>query len=228
MRYLEQCLSDLKTAHLSRRDSPASVVSALPPPPIRRAPSDDENDEEEQHQNEKMEDVVSSQYAECPSITSRYSFATTASPAIEPSDRSVYSHSTTTSPAIKPHDVARYSANPSPALLPSDPHHYTLAGSSARPTVTSQTIHPSPIFGAQTPFAAHFTNPFHNAPPSAGPVPASGSSHGSVHFQLISPVLLPQPDREDQEATAALLMLNTDRRSWSGARGMSVKDLLIG
>jgi len=45
---------------------------------------------------------------------------------------------------------------------------------------------------------------------------------------LTSPALLPQRDL-DQEATAALLMLNTDRRGTSGSasgRGMSVKDLL--
>lgn len=46
---------------------------------------------------------------------------------------------------------------------------------------------------------------------------------------LTSPALLPQRDL-DQEATAALLMLNTDRRgthsSISGRGGMSVKDLL--
>jgi hypothetical protein len=49
---------------------------------------------------------------------------------------------------------------------------------------------------------------------------------------LTSPALPPQRDL-DQEATAALLMLNTDRRGTqggspaAGARGMSVKDLLI-
>ncbi|KAF2856188.1 hypothetical protein T440DRAFT_463523 [Plenodomus tracheiphilus IPT5] len=228
MRYLEQCLSDLKTAHLSRRDSPASTASELPPPPVRRA-LDDDDEEEEEDRDEEMEDAVSPTYVEPSSTKSRYSFAT-ASPAIYPSDRSAYSHSTTTSPAILPHDrVAHYSANPSPALLPSDPHHYTLASSSARSAVTSPSIHPSPAFSAQTPSALHFSNPFHNGPPSTGPVAATpGSSHGSVNFQLTSPALLPQPDREDQEATAALLMLNTDRRSWSGARGMSVKDLLSG
>jgi hypothetical protein len=45
---------------------------------------------------------------------------------------------------------------------------------------------------------------------------------------LTSPALLPQRDL-DQEATAALLMLNTDRRVTHGSssgRGMSVKDLL--
>ncbi|KAI8936586.1 hypothetical protein NX059_006988 [Plenodomus lindquistii] len=234
MRYLEQCLSDLKTAHLAHRDSPDSAASELPPPPIRRALEDDDEDDEDEPRDEEMEDAVSPTYVEPAPPNNRYSFAT-ASPAIYPSDRSAYSHSTTTSPAIQPHDrVAHYSANPSPALLPSDPHHYSLASSSVRSTVTSPSAQASPAFSAQTASATHFNNPFHNhnGPPSSGPTaapPPPGSAHGSVvGFQLTSPALLPQPDREDREATAALLMLNTDRRSWSGARGMSVKDLLSG
>jgi hypothetical protein len=58
---------------------------------------------------------------------------------------------------------------------------------------------------------------------------------------LTSPAISPTQMPEDHEATAALLMLNTDRRSWSGeakpkvqrtdagsngGRGMSVRDLL--
>lgn len=54
-------------------------------------------------------------------------------------------------------------------------------------------------------------------------------SNASIGSALTSPALLPQRDL-DQEATAALLMLNTDRRgtqgSISGRGGMSVKDLL--
>lgn len=54
-------------------------------------------------------------------------------------------------------------------------------------------------------------------------------SNASVGSTLTSPALLPQRDL-DQEATAALLMLNTDRRgtqgSIGGRGGMSVKDLL--
>jgi hypothetical protein len=222
MRYLEQCIGDLKNAH-SRRDSPASATSELPPPPVRRMRDDDDEDDEDQ--DEEMEDAVSPTYVEQPLPKSRYQFAN-ASPAIYPSDRSVYTHSTTTSPAIMPRDHrnGHYSANPSPALHPSDPHHYALAPSSVR----SPSIHPSPAFSAPTPTASHFSNPFHTGPPSTGPVAAPGSSHGSTHFALTSPALKPQADREDQEATEALLMLNTDRRSWSGARGMSVKDLLSG
>jgi hypothetical protein len=50
-------------------------------------------------------------------------------------------------------------------------------------------------------------------------------STASVGSALTSPALLPQRDL-DQEATAALLMLNTDRRGTSARGGMSVKDLL--
>lgn len=225
MRYLEQCIADLKTAHLSRRDSPASAASELPPPPPRRMIEDDQDDDD---QDEEMEDAVSPTYVPPVQTKPTYQFAN-ASPAIYPSDRSVYSHSTTTSPALLPHDrTAHYSANPSPALPSSDPHHYSLASSSARSALPSPSAHPSPAFSAHTPSASHFSNPFLNGPPSTGPVAAPGSSHGSLSFALTSPALAPQADREDQEATEALLMLNTDRRCWSGARGMSVKDLLSG
>lgn len=63
--------------------------------------------------------------------------------------------------------------------------------------------------------------------PSLGPTAYDyARSAGST---LTSPALLPQRDL-DQEATAALLMLNTDRRGTHGSagRGMSVQDLLSG
>lgn len=211
MRYLEQCIGDLKHAH--HRDSPSSAASDLGPPPARRVCEDDDQDDEDQ--DEEMEDAVSPTFVDHAAPTSKHQYAT-ASPAICPSDRSVYSQSTATSPALMPRDRGHYSANPSPALLPSDPHRYSLAASSTRSTVTSPSIQPSPAFSAQ----GQFSNPFHMAAP--------GSSHSAAAFSLTSPALGPQADREDHEATEALLMLNTDRRSWSGARGMSVKDLLSG
>lgn len=226
MRYLEQCIGNLKSAHDARRDSPSSAISEPPPPPPLRQARDDEDDDEED-EDEEMEDAVSPTYVEPAASKSAYQFVN-ASPAIYPSDRSVYTHSTTTSPAIMPRDRGHYSANPSPALQPSDPHHYSLASSSVRSTVNSPSIQPSPAFSALTPSATQFSNPFHTGPPSTGPVAAPGSSHGATPFALTSPALGPQADREDQEATEALMMLNTDRRSWSGARGMSVKDLLSG
>ncbi|KAF1840949.1 uncharacterized protein K460DRAFT_294956 [Cucurbitaria berberidis CBS 394.84] len=225
MRYLEQCIGNLKNAHQSRRDSPSSATSE--PPPFRHVREDEDEDVEDEEEDEEMEDAVSPTQVEHTAPSSGYQFMN-ASPAMYPSDRSVFIHSTTTSPAIMPRDHGHYSANPSPALQPSDPHRYSLASSSVRSTVTSPSIQPSPAFSALTPSASHFSNPFHTGPPSAGPVAAPGSSHGATPFTLTSPALGPQADREDQEATEALLMLNTDRRSWSGARGMSVKDLLSG
>jgi len=219
MRYLEQCISNLKTAH--RRDSPSSVVSETTPPPLRQMREDDEDEDEDnqEEEDEEMEDAVSPTYVDNAVPKSTYHFANASS-----DRRSVCSHSTTTSPAILPHDHrGHYSANPSPALRPSDPHHYSLTSSSVRSTVTSPSIHPSPAFSAHTPSATLFSNPFHNGPPSTGPIAAPGSSHSTAPFSLGPPA-----DREDHEATEALLMLNTDRRSWSGARGMSVKDLLSG
>jgi hypothetical protein len=151
-----------------------------------------------------------------------YTFSTI-SPAIYPSDRSI--HSTTTSPAIYPGDARHHSAAASPAIHPSDPHHYSLA-SSIRSTVTSPSIQASPAFGGQTPSLSQFQNPFNSASSNKGSI--SGSSN-TLFAPLTSPALGPQADKEDHEATEALLMLNTDRRSWNEAksRGMSVKDLLM-
>ncbi|KAH7388819.1 hypothetical protein BKA66DRAFT_460894 [Pyrenochaeta sp. MPI-SDFR-AT-0127] len=223
MRYLEQCIGDLKNVHQARLDSPSSAASEPPKPPALRQVGEDEDEEDE---DEEMEDAVSPTCVEGAPAKPKYQFAN-ASPAIYPSDRSVYTHSTTTSPAIMPHD-GRYSAGPSPALQPSDPHHYSLASSSVRSTVTSPLLQPSPAFGNLTPSASQFSSAFHSGPHSTDHVVAPGSSHGVAAFALSSPALAPQADREDQEATEALMMLNTDRRSWSSARGMSVKDLLSG
>jgi hypothetical protein len=222
MRYLEQCISDLKNAH-SRRDSPSSVVSA--PPPLRRVQDEDE-DEEDEDEDEEMEDATSPTYVPTAVQKSVYTFTNPSpSPVIYPSDRSVYSsHSTTTSPTILPGDRRQYSAS----IQSSDPHRYSLTSSTIRSTVTSPAIQASPAFSAHTPSATLFSNPFSNGPPSTGPLAAPGSSHSAATFSLTSPALKPQADREDHEATEALLMLNTDRRSWNGARGMSVKDILSG
>ncbi|KAH6615062.1 hypothetical protein C7974DRAFT_58208 [Boeremia exigua] len=227
MRYLEQCVADLKTANQARHGSPSSAASDLAPPPLRHNQDEDEEDDEED-EDEEMRDVVSPTHVVNDVPRSTYYFAA-ASPAILPSDKgSVHSHSTTTSPAMHPQDRNIYSAHPSPALQPSDPHRYSLA------SITSPSLTASPAFSAQasqTPSAAMFSNPFRTGPPSSGPMPVPGSAHGATPFALTSPALGPQADREDQIATEALMMLNSaDRRSWSGngARGMSVRDLLSG
>lgn len=221
---IEQCVTELKASHRSRRDSPTptSPRQARPPPILRQ--EETEEDDEEEDEDEDMEDAVSPTHVANVEPKSSHSF-TNVSPAIYPSDRSV--HSTTTSPNIYPSDRRHYSTMASPAIHPSDPQHYSLA-SSVRSAVTSPSIQASPVFSAQTPSQSQFQNPFHGAPSSRG----STSLTGAASFALTSPALGPQADREDHEvsATEALLMLNTDRRSWSEAtkRGMSVKDLLSG
>jgi hypothetical protein len=223
MRYLQQCITDLKTAH--HHDSPSSAYSEVAPPPLRHVRDDEEeedndNDNEDGNEDEEMEDATSPTHVDSSVPKSVYQFAN-ASPAIYPSDRSTYSYSTTTSPAILPRNAGHYSAS----VQSSDPHRYSLASSTGRSTVNSPLMQPSPAFSAHTPSATLFSNPFQNGPTSNA---APGSSHSAAPFSLTSPMLAPQADREDHEATEALLMLNTDRRSWCGGRGMSVKDLLSG
>ncbi len=102
-------------------------------------------------------------------------------------------------------------ASVSPALLAQDSRRrqdsYSSTSTDKRHYSYSASAGTSPAFGPQTYGFSHGT----------------ASTAGST---LTSPPLLPQRDL-DQEATAALLMLNSDRRSTHGSgRGMSVRDLL--
>ncbi|PVI08569.1 hypothetical protein DM02DRAFT_637297 [Periconia macrospinosa] len=232
MRYLQQCVDELKEAHRSSKPMPSTTPSPYMPHTEPsglafepNAPMDEEDEDDQEEEDEDMSDAVSPKHAPPIEQESLHSFPN-ASPAIYPSDRSI--HSTTTSPNLGPNDIRNYSAAISPALQPSDPHRYSLGGSCIRSTATSPSIQPSPAFSGRTP-SQTFRNPFPAAPSSRKSV--SGTSGGV--FALTSPALGPQTDREDHEATEALLMLNTDRRSWNGeknasGRGMSVRDLLSG
>lgn len=121
-----------------------------------------------------------------------------------------------TSPTTTPH---LHSARPSvsPAILPQD-RHSSYSSASTDQRHYSFSAGTSPAFGPQ--------------------LEVNRGGYGSA---LTSPALIPQRgsigERDlDQEATAALLMLNTDRRGIGsgvnviggvvGGRGMSVRDLL--
>ena len=239
LRYLESCVTELKKPHrLHRSPIPTSARDGLPQPPARQLEFDEDEDDD-QDEDEAMSDAVSPTHvlnAE-PERKPVYHFSNI-SPAIYPSDRSVRSvYSTNTSPNLLPRDHTTtmspstfprdHPTTMSPALQPSDPRHYSLA-SSVRSTATSPSVQASPAFGGQTPSqsqTSHFHNPFSTAPSSRG----SASGPSGAAFALTSPALGPQADREDHEATEALLMIaGADRRSYSGARGMSVRDLLSG
>ncbi|KAI9820019.1 MAG: hypothetical protein M1827_006590 [Pycnora praestabilis] len=122
-----------------------------------------------------------------------------------------------TSPSNEEDEDLEMEESPAPTPSTLEPqHHYACFSHSntTSPALDSQRRHysyssmnstlPSPMFEAQR----HYSD--------------------TSNSNLTSPALLPQSDdlrNFDHEATAALLMLNTDRRS-VGGRGMSVKDLL--
>lgn len=239
MRYLEQCVQDLKASHNSRQSPndfrPTQSPTPLPPPRTGRLDDVDEEDDEE---DEEMEDAVSPTTLEPNHMlqhSKTHSFSISPSiipsigpsPAIAPSDNGRFSAQA--SPALRAQDLQsrhRYpyasaqSANTSPALQPSDPHHYSITASPAMQAVDARRL----SFASYTPRGSTLPSPAMGAH-------LSHQQSAPAHFSLTSPALQPQADdqaKEDHEATAALLMLNSDRRSWSQARGMSVKELLSG
>jgi hypothetical protein len=121
------------------------------------------------------------------------------------------SHQPSISPALPPLDAQ--SRHNSYSSITSD---YRLNSNSGGYTTSATT---SPFFGAQQ-----------QQQQSQGGYAADAAryAHSAYGSALTSPALPPQRDL-DQEATAALLMLNqVDRRGSGGAapRGMSVRDLL--
>lgn len=137
--------------------------------------------------------------------------------------------------SIKTHASA-YTSPQSISNSPSlDPAHPSRTPSYASSIATL----PSPAFGPQQPpqhqqqnrpQSHHSTNTMPS--PAFGPQPHSSrpqshrSNGSTMHLSAsTSPTIMPSKE-QDQEATAALLMLNKDRRNPAGRRGMSVKDLL--
>ncbi|KAK0392431.1 hypothetical protein NLU13_1926 [Sarocladium strictum] len=128
----------------------------------------------------------------------------------EPADVEM-SDSETASPTFTA-TADRTEPTPSPALLAQDSrrrqHSYSSVSTDRRHYSFSTSATTSPAFGPQ---------------PGAPYAPSNASAAGSA---LTSPALGPQSDL-DHEATAALLMLNTDRRGTVvNGRGLSVRDLL--
>ncbi|KAK0633504.1 hypothetical protein B0T14DRAFT_417713 [Immersiella caudata] len=134
---------------------------------------------------------------------------------LSPDDVEMTSSSLEASPAITPNASRFQPPSMSPALLPEQAYAagHDSSSSVSRHHSFSTSATTSPAFGPQV-YGGSYPQSVHSA---------SGSA-------LTSPALPPLRDI-DQEATAALLMLNqTDRRgngsSLSAVRGMSVRDLL--
>ncbi|OJD38680.1 hlh transcription [Diplodia corticola] len=217
MRYLERCVAGLKTANKGKLSSESPPWQQLTATPQWQPPTTVEDYEGSEDQDEDMSEAGS------PNATTPN--AQTAQPP-NPGPPS-----SSTSPTMHPTDRSHFSAQVSPAIFPADGGHRRLSSLTASPNMFGIPPH-------HFSFSAHSTTTSPSILPSPSVVgqPESRSRHQS--FALTSPALGPQPDsRDDHEATAALLMLNSDRRSWSGAnstastpgsRGMSVKDLLSG
>ncbi|KAI4601733.1 hypothetical protein KJ359_011865 [Pestalotiopsis sp. 9143b] len=177
VRYLEDCVKQLKEQRDPHSSAPTPTEFVLPP-----ASGQDMYDGEEQQADDGSGDVeMAGSDAASPTYT----------------DYTSRSQRPSESPALLAQDARN--RHGSYSSVSTDHRHYSYSASSAM----------SPSFGPQSWNYART-------------VPSASNS------TLTSPALLPQRDL-DQEATAALLMLNSDRRGMtnpSPARGMSVKDLL--
>ena len=89
MRYLEECVKELKTSHRSRRASltPTSPQFELRAPQIHSGVLEDDENDDDQDEDHEMSDAVSPSHMVSTVPKSTNSFANV-SPAIYPSDRS--------------------------------------------------------------------------------------------------------------------------------------------
>ncbi|TKA80154.1 hypothetical protein B0A49_00760 [Cryomyces minteri] len=232
LRYLEQCVADLKANNQTPRASSTPLLRPQPSnqgaiQPSRDASAEMHGDDNDNSSNdEEMSDVEPTP-------------ATTTAPDPAQPAQQIQRNTSWTSFPQQQHPV---------------PRNHSLT-SLHRTSTTSSTPTASPLLNPSPYIRSTQTSP------SFGPQtsqPYSSYTSQFSTFSLTSPALLPQPDSlrpepekekyrikgaedamaMDQEATAALLMLNTDRRSWgsggggggsaSGVRGMSVRDLLSG
>ena len=109
--------------------------------------------------------------------------------------------------------------------MATSPVFASAQNSEALSCTSPQSITPSPALDA----LSQYQTSSYASSVSTLPSPAFGPQrhhHGSFSLSAsTSPTIVPSKE-QDQEAMAALLMLNKDRRNPKGARGMSVKDLL--
>lgn len=264
LRYLEQCVSDLQAQNNNN--------SPRPPPPAARAPADEDLDSDdemvESHNPEPYPQPQPQIHTQLPPTHHQPPTATTYDPS-PPAQKNnsiislpSLSQITTNSPSIFPSTSSSASAR-----------HYSISSTNTSQPSYSPYIHSnhaSPAFGPQLSHIPQYT-PGGGGPgfglgsPALQPLDASSQSQAH-HLRQIAEgaeqLASSSSDREretsraatprqgarselelDQEATAALLMLNSDRRAWrgkaagvaggddrrgSGGGGMSVRDLLSG
>lgn len=239
MRYLQDCIEKLQSRDPQTPTDKTSMSTSFQPAPYNpeaeyqthsqhyadREDDDDEDDEEEQQQHSPdVEMANTSDATPSPTFTTRPpSSTTTPTYSSSSSHHHHHQHQSSMSPALNAQDMHRHNSYASiHSAATADHRHYSFSASPA--------VGPTAGWGSGAGMGGY-----------ALPPPLS-SNPGST---LTSPALGPLRERDlDQEATAALLMLNSDRRGTvvresgersasssgstsSGAgRGMSVRDLL--
>ncbi|CAK4028145.1 transcriptional regulator of yeast form adherence 6-like [Lecanosticta acicola] len=219
LRYLEQCVADLQAQNNSPRPPP-------PPSTISRAQGQDEEDDED----EEMEDEQEAGAGTSTPATLEPCASAVSLPSL--SHITTTTTTTTTSPSIFSAGAGR---------------HYSISSAASSYSPYFHSNQASPAFGPQlhhVSTAPTFSGAFGLGSPALKPVDSSSHlrqiAEGATELtekQRSAPNTARREHELDQEATAALLMLNHDRRNWRAAHetetsrsstGMSVKDLLSG
>ena len=259
LRYLEQCIVDLKSANgksqvlvaeHGEETSKSRALQARPSSDNKQSEDEeedeDEGDDDDDDNEREMDNEAQAHDQDEDQEMVDYSPTATTTPATCP-----LNSSNNTSPTLNASQTIYISPTiyptPSHVLQSQTPHASPV---SVAPYPYSTSTLPSPAFGP-----TQYQPTFSPTTPRANSIIHSNSSiRSSTHSSLTSPALLPQAmdianarlDIEKQEATAALLMLNRDRRASGGAvvpvglessgkgareqgrggRGMSVRDLL--
>jgi len=199
VRYLEDCVSKLKAEREEREPSESSEHSAVDTPTIQETYASDTR-HHHHHHHHNPHHPQSQQHVYHPGHSNRVEdepadVEMTGSTVPSPTySNAPSSHRASISPALQARDGSPRRESYSSSV--SAEHHRRFSYATSATT--------SPAFGPQTAFG-------YGAP---GTLPSLSSA-------LTSPALGPQGDA-DHEATAALLMLNTDRRGYFGQRHLSV------
>ncbi|WPG99472.1 Hypothetical protein R9X50_00228700 [Acrodontium crateriforme] len=234
LRYLEQCVSDLQ----GQNKSPIPEAPAM-----RNMRDDDDEAEDEEMEDDNNEPPQTSGAPTPASLAQEYLNSNVSLP-------SLAQMTSTTSPAMFS-DRRNYSISSASQASYSPYFHSNQASPAFGPQLThAQT---APLYGTAFGLGSPALKPIDSTNtlrqiaegagdlsdrqrrPSLAPSTAAQNSHGS---NTPTSTGARRSEQElDHEATAALLMLNSDRRSWrasqysntsSGTGGMSVRDLLSG
>ncbi|GAB7350830.1 hypothetical protein MBLNU459_g1363t1 [Dothideomycetes sp. NU459] len=251
LRYLEQCIGDLKAAASNENSSrqpaphrptafPTSSAGHDFDEPMQQAADTDAED-----QDEEMSEDDPASGAATPSTTSPVHSQHPLASAPSHTSLPPISHLTSRQPGISSGmasatTTAAAAAAAVDASRAHDVRHYSVSSASQAsysPYLHSQ--HASPFFGPSHAGSGPDSASFSLTSPALVPLDSAASSSSSSSSSRAQAAgggggggggadARRREHELDKEAMAALLMLNSDRRAWkdSSGRGMSVRDLL--